>query len=180
MTTMTTTPTATLDLTRDGQALLACFTTLQGLLGGLADVADRKLAAIRRADAGGLTACTQDELNLLQQVYRAEQDRTAIVARLAQALQAPELRGACISELTGRLPEPLASHLRARATGLKQVAAALKQKYAVAARVARGLQADIRGIFAELAKGRQESVVYGARGQQQGHGTPRLIVDAMG
>jgi flagellar biosynthesis/type III secretory pathway chaperone len=161
------------------RALLAALGTLHGLLKQLVEVAGQKLTALRRADSPGLNECTKRELALLQQVYQAEQERNATVARLAQALQCPELRAGPLRLLVARVAEPLHSHLQAKMAGLREVAAALRQKNEVAGRVAHDLQVHIRGIFAELAKAQQETVGYGPAGQQRATAA-RVMVDALG
>ena len=169
--------------TRDAETashvLLAALGTLHGLLKELVEVAGQKLTALRRADSPGLNDCTKRELTLLQQVYRAEQERSAAVARLAQALLCPELRTGPLRLLVARVTEPLHSQLQAKMVGLREVAAALRRKNEVAGRVAHDLQAHIRGIFAELAKAQQETVGYGPAGQQRATAA-RVMVDALG
>lgn len=161
-------------------ALLTCLTTLHAQLRGLFDLAGRKMAAIRAADTTRLNQCTHAESELLQQVAKTERQRGACIARLAQALQVPELRKASLSEVANVLHEPAASQLRAKSAGLRDIADKLQQKNRLAARVAQDLQGHIRSIFAQLAKSRQEQVGYGSTGRHEARPDGRLIVDAMG
>jgi hypothetical protein len=84
-----------------------------------------------------------------------------------------------LKDIAARLPEPLASSLRARSTVLQTSAAELQRKNRLAGRVAQNLQSHIRGIFADVAAAAQESLVYGPQGQHE-TGRPRCWVDAVG
>jgi flagellar biosynthesis/type III secretory pathway chaperone len=169
------TDTATESKADDGRAQLAAIVAellealgaLQGLLQRLADLAGRKLEAMRRADAGELQSCTAMEHRLLADVARGQQERDAILARLAQALHSPQPTTASLAEYARRLPEPFSSYIAARNGALREIARALQQKNRLAASVARSLHAHVRSIFAELARANQESVVYGPDGQHE-------------
>ncbi len=167
------------DATSDGRALLACLADLQGLVTHLLDLANQKLAAMRRADAAALQHIAAREAGLIDQVQRHKQVRHAVLARLAQGLRAPELPAAGLEKIAARLPEPQASSIVARTRGLREIALALEQKNRLAAEVAHRLQSHVRGLFSQLAQAGQESVVYGPRGQHEQTRT-RVWVDAVG
>jgi hypothetical protein len=163
---------------------------LHAALKQLADLADRKLAAMRIADTEALQDCAVREGDLLREMFRGEQRRNAVLASLAQGLHLAEPQRARLMEIADRLPEPLASSIRARGVALRDLAARLQRKNRLAAGVARNLQSHIRGIFAAMAGAAQESQVYGPQGRQGGTGlwpaSPRpdacatLFVDAVG
>jgi len=159
--------------------LVEDLSALYELLKQLADLAAVKLAAMRRADDRALEDCTTQEAHLIEKVFEAEQKRKATLARIAQALQAPRLQRAALSEVAGAFAEPWSSILRAKNAALREVAGKLRQKNDLAARVARDLQSHIRAIFAELAKASAESGVYGSRGQREFTGV-RSCLDAVG
>ncbi len=161
------------------QELPALLAELHESLKQLLELAGEKLAAMRRADHEALQQCAQREGQVLQELFRREPQRKAVLARLAHGLRAPHESVPCLSDLTGRLPEPLASSLRARAGALRAVAEELQRKNRLAAAVARNLQSHIRGIFAELAGVAQESQMYGPHGRQQ-NGAARCWIDALG
>jgi flagellar biosynthesis/type III secretory pathway chaperone len=167
------------DMTRRVDALRAYLAALQAALTQLVALADEKLAAIRTGDAAGLTRCAEREAAMLEQVLLDQRRRDALLARLAQALQRPDLAGAALSEICRHLPEPQASVLTARGAALRELATQLQQKNRIVAEVARNLQAHIRGIFSDVAEAAQECVAYGARGQHEGH-SRRYWVDAVG
>ncbi|TWT41867.1 FlgN protein [Phycisphaerae bacterium RAS1] len=176
-------PTRDASITRpDGADVLQLLTLLgrwQAQLAGLLQIADDKLAAMKRADADALTACAQREEALLRGVGAGEQERHELLARLAQALPGGPSRIARLSDLAGILPEPLASQILAKNAGLRQAALKLREKNRLAAGVARHLQLHIRGVFAEVAKAGQESIVYGPQGRHEQRN--RLsFVDAVG
>lgn len=160
-------------------ALVQHLTTLHAALRQLAELAGEKLAALRGADAEALQLCAARELVLLKEVLGAQQERNALLARLAQSLRCPQPQATRLTEIADRLPEPLASSLRARSAALREVATELQRKNQLAATVARNLQAHIRGIFAEVAGAAQESLVYGCKGAHQTSST-RCWVDAVG
>lgn len=159
--------------------LLAYLADMHADLKDLADLSGTKLAALRQADTVTLQACAAREEELLKRVLLAERRRDALLARAAQHLHCPELATRGLSALEKHLAEPQTSILRARRAALRDVAADLQRKNQVAAAVARHLQEHIRGIFADVAKVTQESLVYGARGQPE-TSTARCWVDAVG
>lgn len=159
--------------------LLSLLNRWQGQLAGLLTIADEKLAAMRRADADALTSCAQREEMLLRGIAAGEPERHELLARLAQGLPGARRRVDRLSELAELLPEPYASQILAKNTGLRQVALKLREKNRLAAGVARQLQLHIRGVFADVAKASQESIGYGPQGQHEQQ--VRLsFVDAVG
>lgn len=159
--------------------LLHYLGTLHASLKNLVTLANEKLAALRRADAAALVDCATREGVLVRDVLLGEQQRDALLARVAQRLPAEAGEVTTVSALAACLPEPVSSSLRARGAALRAVATELQRKNRVVAAVAQNLQAHIRGIFAELAKATQETLVYGAKGQPEASST-RCCVDAVG
>ena len=159
--------------------LLEQLARLQAALKALSELAAAKLAALRKADAAALADCAAREEALLKSLFGTERARDAAIASVAQSLRLAAAPRPRLRDLASRLPEPLASNLRARAAGLEEVARELQQKNGLAADVARRLHSHIRGVFADVATAAQESVVYGAQGQFEG-GRPRCWVDAVG
>ena len=151
----------------------------QAALTQLAGLGTEKLAALRRADTAALQTCAGCEEELLKGLFRGQQRREAALARVAQSLHCPQSPCVRLKDIVDRLPEPLASSLRARSVALREIAAELQRKNRLAAGVARNLQAHIRGIFADVATAAQEAVVYGPQGQHE-TGRPRCWVDAVG
>lgn len=161
------------------QDLLANLADLGHALRGLLDLSTRKLAALRTADAAELTRCAAAAPAAIEQMAELTRRRGVILARLAQALRAPRLATAPLSDVAARLAEPSASALRARIVPLREISLRIEQKNRLASDVARRLHSHIREVFADVAKAAQESVVYGPDGQPD----PRLAqnwVDAVG
>ncbi len=152
---------------------------LHDALKRLVALAAEKLAALRTANTAALRDCAVRENELVRQVLCGEQQRDAVLARLAQSLPGCPPKPAQLTELIEHLPEPLAGPLRARSVGLREMATELQRKNRLVEAVARNLQAHIRGVFAEVAKAAQESLVYGARGQHE-VGSTRCCMDAVG
>ena len=152
---------------------------LHAILKDLAALAGEKLAALRAADTAGLEECAAREGELLRRVHSGEPTRRALLARVAQHLRCRPPGRIGLIEIADRLPEPRASSLRARSVALREIAAELQRKNQLVATVARNLQAHIRGVFAEVAKAAQESVVYGPAGRHEA-GNTRSWVDAVG
>lgn len=161
------------------RALLECLGVLQEVLKRLEELAGQKLDALRHADTEALQRCAAEESSLLERVQVTKQQRKAILARLAQSLRWRGAATACLTEIADRLGEPFSSSIRARTVPLREIAARLEEKNRLAARVAHDLQKHVRGIFADLAKLNQESVVYGPEGQPA-QTTARSWVDAVG
>lgn len=156
-----------------------CLGELHGLVKQLGDNAAAKLAAMRRADAATLQQLALDEEDTLRRTAAAERRRSAILAALAQALHWPQARGAKLDELAARIPEPAASQIRARNTGLRAVAENLRKNTRLVADVARSLQTHIRAVLDELAGAHLETVRYGANGTHE-RTAARTWVDALG
>lgn len=156
-----------------------CLTALHAALKSLSELAAEKLAGLRAADTAALERCAKREEEVLREVFRGEQRRKAVLARVAQGLHLAEPARARLTEVAERLPEPLASSLRARNAALRATVGELQRKNQLAARVAQNLQSHIRGVFAEVARAAQESLVYGPQGQHE-VGRPRSWVEAIG
>ncbi|MFH1747505.1 MAG: flagellar export chaperone FlgN [Planctomycetota bacterium] len=152
---------------------------LQKLLRQLLDMAQEKLTAIRGADAQTLQRCTADEAALLEQILDGQEQRRAILARTAQCLRVSPASGRSLEQMADHLAEPHSSALRARNAALRQIALELQEKNKLVAQVAHNLQSHIRGVFAELARANQESIVYGPEGQHEQRNA-RSWLDAVG
>lgn len=152
---------------------------LQGLLRQLVGQADEKLLAMRSADTSRMHRCTSRESELLAQVARVEQQRGALVARLAQGLPNATPKPPPLRELARDFPEPAGSVLKARSVALRGIAEQLQEKNRLVARVAHKLQSHLREVFAEIASAQQESVVYGPKGQHEQRNA-RTLLDAVG
>ncbi len=159
--------------------LVGHLSELQTGMRGLTELTAEKLAALSAADTAALQDVALREDKLLRRVLYSEQERNAVLARLAQALRLPPGNGVRLTELANHLPEPLASSLRAKSLALQAVAKELQRKNKIAADVARNLQSHIRGIFAEVAGAAQESQVYGPQGRHE-MSHLRNWVDAVG
>lgn len=182
-------PTVTGDeITRDGGAadlpaqietLLRSTTALHALLSRLSELATEKLAAMRTADAAALQACAVRECETLERLFAREQERDAVLARLAQSLHWQAPAPPRLSEIAEKIAEPFSSRLRAKIAGLRQTAEELQRKNRLAAEVARHLHKHLRAIFEEIAGVNPETVVYGPDGQQEPRAT-KTWVDAVG
>jgi hypothetical protein len=160
-------------------ALDAQLATFHNALKQLLDVSCDKLAAIRRADTQALRGCAIREEELLREVLFGEQQRGAVLARVAQHLHCDNLEQHALAEIAARAPEPWGSVLQAKTLALRKTAEELQRKNGVVRDVAQNLQSHIRSIFANVAKAAQETVVYGAQGQHEASET-RSWVDAVG
>lgn len=155
------------DITATARAFLAHLADLQEVLGQLANTATEKLAALRRADAAALQTLTVTETELLQTLFHTAQERGAVLARLAQALQCPDLSNVRLGEIADRLPEPHASALRARSTALRAMTDELQRKNRIAGQVAQNLQQHIHSVFEALRGADQSTVGYGPQGKPE-------------
>ncbi len=161
-----------------GEALLDVLAALYDALKQLAELAGRKLDALRLADAEALHAIARDEHRLLQTIATLEPRRSAALAQLAQALRLEGEAEPTLSKLAEAAPQPLASRLAARAAGLRDVATVLRDRNAKAASVARDLYTHVRGVLHEVARGCTQTVGYGPDGPRQ-HQSQNWI-DAVG
>ena len=160
-------------------ALAAELATLQGQLRELEGLADAKLDAIRRADAGRLEQLALDEAALLQQVLTDGHRRGALLARVAQHLPEADSERPTLGQIADRLAEPRRSRLRARSTALGELSRRLQRKNRLVGDVARNLQGHIRGVFADVASAAQETGVYGP-GRSGPRSVSRSWIDAVG
>lgn len=159
--------------------LLASLDDVHDSLRRLLELARHKLAAIRAADTAELRHVAERECETLKALFSGEQQRDAVIARLAQSLHWEACGPARLSEIAERLFEPFSSRLRAKTAGLRETAAALQQKNRVAAGVARSLHNHIRAVFEDVARVNQETVGYGPDGQHEQH-RMESWVDAVG
>ncbi len=160
--------------------LVRCLADTQTQLRELLRIARDKLEAMRTADVATLNACTRSEVDLLQRVYRGEQQRNAVVARLAQTLPGGRRRELSLNQIAGQSPEPVRSRLQAQIAGLRTAATELKRENDLNSRVARDLQRHIRGVFSALGNARRETAVYGQDGQHHRSSKSQMILDATG
>jgi hypothetical protein len=159
--------------------LLQYLQTLHTLLKKLEELANEKLAALRKADSAALVDCAAREGVLIRDVLFGQQQRDALLARVAQRLPADAGEVTTVSALAQHFSEPISSSLRARGAALRAVAIELRRKNNVVSEVARNLQAHIHGIFTDVANASQETLVYGAKGNPEKSRT-RFCVDATG
>ncbi len=170
-------PAATVE--QDAAALLAALNGLHDELRGLFEAAERKVEALRRADTQALQRCSEDESRGLQTTLLLMRRKDAAVAGLAQRLRVP-VEGACtVSALLAEIEEPARSHIHARVTGLRELAAKLQDRNKLAERVARDLHSCVRAVFADIALANRETVSYGPAGQKKTRVT-EAWVDAVG
>ena len=159
--------------------LLQYLQTLHALLKKLTALANEKLAALRQADSAALIDCAAREGVLIRDVLFGQQQRDALLARVAQRLPSDAGEVTTITALAAHFPEPISSSLRARGAALRAVAIELRRKNSVVTEVAQNLQAHIHGIFTDVANASQETLVYSAKGNPETSRT-RFCVDATG
>ncbi len=155
------------------------LTRMRELVDGLSAAADRKLTALRKADAATLHSCAADEKTLLSEVVHNQNARQAVVAELARERRIPDHALGTLSAISQHFNEPHASAIRSAALGLRKAAEELKRKNQLADAVARNLQENIRAVFAELAKSTQDPLGYGRAGRSEAV-TTRQVMDAVG
>lgn len=152
---------------------------LHAALGELLELAGEKLAAIRKADGRALQRCALREELLVRDVLFGEQQRDALLARVAQGLRLPGCPPGGLTEILEHVPEPWQSSWRARGAGLRRIATELQRKNRIVSQVAHNLHWHIRSLFASVAQAAQESVVYGANGTHE-TSVKQCWVDAVG
>lgn len=152
---------------------------LHAALRELLELAGEKLAALRKADGRALQHCALREELLVRDVLFGEQQREALLARVAQGLRLPGCPPGGLTEILEHVPEPWQSSWRARGVGLRQVATELQRKNRIVSQVAHNLHWHIRSLFASVAQVAQESVVYGANGTHE-TSVKQCWVDAVG
>lgn len=170
---------AGVSLEESGKQLAEQLATLGGLMRELLAIGREKLAFMRTADAEALNQCAAREARVLEEVLRCEQQRGAVLARLARNLRLSESRPASVSEIAEKTPEPISSSIRARMRPLAEISSELKRINRVASLVARDLQGHIRGVFAALAEVGRQPVGYGPQGRQA-HLNKDAWLDAVG
>src|SRR5262249_36140863 len=118
------------------RALLENLTTLHAHLRELTALAQRKLTAVRSADAAALQLLAQEEAAILTHVERNQAQRDAAMARIAQALRRADARCMPLHKLADTLPEPMRSALLARGAALRAAGHELQRNNAIVAKVA--------------------------------------------
>lgn len=168
-----------LALANAAQDICDCFTELYAGMAELAELAERKLAAVRRADAAALVACTSAEAVRLHGVAQLDRKRAAALAALAQQLHDPALARARLEEIAKKLPPPFSAKLQAKSAGLRLVAEKLQEKNRVFASVARNLQSHVRAVLNDLTGAATGGPAYGRDGKMETT-AGRCLVDALG
>ncbi len=159
--------------------LLENLAAHQAQLKGLLDTAGAKMRAIRTADATGLNTCTAREARLLEEILRTEQQRRAVLARLAQSMPQANVKSLTLGEISGFFPEPICSAIRARMRAMAEIAKELRERNRVAEIVARDLQRHVREIFAAMCGAGRRSATYGPNGDRP-RSTTEALWDAVG
>lgn len=159
--------------------LLGTLGALREQLNGLIELADRKLAAMRAADAPTLHTLAAEEGRLVREHYETDRRRRACVARLAQQLPAGTPRPRTLTELAGHVPEPDASRIRSHGEGLRRLAETLQRKNRIVMRVAQELHRHIGAVLADVTTAQQEPAGYGPAGRELRR-TRQLLLDAVG
>lgn len=159
--------------------LLATLDALREQLSGLVEMADRKLAAMRVADAPALHALAAEEGRLVREHYETDRRRRACVARFAQQLPAGAPPPRTLAAVAERLPEPDASRIRSRCEGLRRLAETLQRKNRIVLRVAQDLHGHIGAVVADVTAAQQEPAGYGPAGRELRR-TRQLLLDAVG
>lgn len=159
--------------------LLETLGALEHQLSSLVELAEEKLAAMRAADTTRLNACACQEAAALEGLFALDQQRAAILARLAQTLPDERVTERRLSEIAHVFDEPARGKLLEKTRVLRDLGERLRKKNQLAATVARHLHKHIRAVFADVAKASQESAGYGpdGRGKQQ---TRETWVNAIG
>lgn len=163
----------------DARELLERLSELREGLRRLDEIASEKLVALRRADRDALLALAEAESAALDQVGARDRRRSALIARLAQALPHSGDGQPRLSDLAERFREPLASQIRSQAMGLRELATSLQKKNLLAAAVAHALHCSVRAIFEDVSRINQDSVGYGPDGRDERRDA-RSWVDAVG
>lgn len=166
-------------LAQHTRTLLSALTALHERLVDLAQLALAKIGAMRAADVATLDSLAAREAAALESLQACDAQRRAILAGFAQHLPQLTRQAPRLGELADCLPAPLALQIRAKNEGLRSAARTLEEKNQLVAFVARSLHSHVRGVFADLARANQESVVYGRTGQHDQR-VARSWVDAVG
>lgn len=139
-------------------------------LEALAQIADRKLAAMRAADSHALEAAALDEGELLRGVASAAEQRGALLAQFARHVRPDGGPAPTLRLLADASPEPVRSRLRARALGLQTASELLQRKNRVVAEVARRLHEHVQAVFADVARAAHDSGLYNGQGERPAGG----------
>ena len=155
------------------------LTRLYDLLAELTALSERKLSAMRAANAVELQQIALLESRLLPQLVDSQQRRDAVLARLAQSLHGLAPDAPRLSAALEKLPEPWRSKLAAKTEGLRALAEKLKHNNRLAADVAQGVQSHIRAVFAAVAEAQQEAIAYARDGTHE-RTSKNTWIDAVG
>lgn len=145
----------------------------------LVALAERKLVALRSADTITLHQTARLEKQELERTFALEQERSAIVARVAQGLPGRKAERLRLSEIAECLPAPWNAKIGEKTRVLKRLSEMLQQKNRLAAGVAQNLHKHIRAVMEELATSTHEPHGYRRDGRRE-HGTANNWVDAIG
>jgi hypothetical protein len=167
-------------LASEMRRLIDSLAALHERLVSLAQIASAKLVALRAADVATLESLSATEVAELESLRSCDADREAILAGLAQHL--PGLPGPLpkLAALADRLPEPLASQLRAKNEGLRAAARKLEEKNRLVADVAACLPTWPAPIRSRWCTDAPAGMTRGSREagwtRWDNHGTARTII----
>ncbi len=144
---------------------------LSGLLGELVGLyeqiktmGERRLDAIRSADARGLAACVRGENELVQRVAEAEKTRLRVVGGLSEALGAPGAGETTMGWLAQRVDGPRSDELGGLAATLRRLMGEVMQLNTVARRATETLSRHMEGLMREVKRTMNHAQVYGRGG----------------
>lgn len=163
----------------DPHVLLAELTALHDQLKRLVELAERKLHALRSANAFELQRCAGEEDELVAALYGKTPGAGAVLAGLAQRLRDAAGEAGRLSDLARNFAPPISSQIQARIAGLRELARKLEEKNRLVASVARGLHGAMRAVLEDVREARRETVGYQASGRSASRAKESWI-DAVG
>lgn len=137
---------------------------LERAVEALSGLANERLDALRRADAGAIARCVGQENELVQSVAGLEARRASASAALSARLGGTGPEAARLSWLAERIDGPVGRRLRERSARLSAGLVALRRVNGVGEMAASRLSAHMEGLWRQAAASLNHAKVYGRRG----------------
>lgn len=130
----------------------------------LAQLAEVRHEAMRRANTEALGACIQAENEVVQRIADTEKRRVRVVGSIAAAMGSAAKNQTRLSWIAERCPEPARKRLLTLAESLKQTIVTLQQRNEVVKAAAEALARHMNGIRRQIGATLNHARTYGRRG----------------
>lgn len=147
--------------------LVTLLEEIQRLYAELADVLERKLTAVRRADTAGMTASSRRERFLVDRIRERDGLRRQLMVMLGQAwgVDGRTAEAMPVREVAGRVEGMLADRLTALADAIRAAMERVAHANRIIDVVGRSMAQHFRSVYDAMTAGMRQRDVYARNGR---------------